>query len=608
MAPENIPSSKDIIRAGKLEIVTPTSESNSPAPEAQSVHNLKSRVQSFIQSLREESNDTAAQKHLDSIITHVAQKYNVSASDIRGLLGEESKNIIRDKPDIDLTPELQAKILADILSALHAALETKDNSTLANLEHVFDNFLQDTELDVEHIPEVELAVKQEQQRVAVLLGGISAAALDAVVVTVAKKIHVDEQQVRILIQSLSKDIIREHSESGLSLQMRLAALRRIREALENIAGDEVVRALRSTSIDDLIESVHVTDEQRQQWESMRKLDIPKNARVQLISVSGAHDFETPAEHPYVQKMLTEALGHDVGSISIDNRGAKEDILRSMTAALSEGDYDYRLLYFSSHGITPSAWGVAEEGAVDDEFLVLSGDPNIISHALNRADTLPFEIVRYADGRTPSVSEKTSTGILDTVEQGTVLKVDGEEVTVHRTESIQVFLKTYLITKERALTGLSVREITQCIRNATTHQSELHDGVPPEEHLQILFDNCYAGSAVGEGLMENPNVQAVLASSAASEVSRMENGTNIGNFLHALFENTVTESKDAPSVRIGAGYIHADMELNAKPFERQNPKAEVRNEHGEIIKVSSVSHEPPLRFRDLPAPLGEAQLA
>ncbi len=558
-------------------------------PEQQSIVDLY--TQEIIQTIKYIE---ASQRNLDSIkewrktnrnaedlladaLTSVSKKINMPVDTLRSIC--EAKNFFEEQKDLPT-----GLLLAEKAEALKTVVDTylkTERSVIENQKY--------------------LTVLKGWRGIEVHNGSAEDLFTEALA-DVSKKARIAPEVLRAVCDAKSLYEQQKDLPTDLSLAEKAKAIKTVHDTfveLENRFRSEQALETEVLDIDALIAKTNVSAEQKAQWKQMLTLDIPKDARIKVISLIGGAGLSMKGELDHVKSGLKKAKGTStvIYASTIDNtKLTKEETLVAMKREEEADDADFIIVYASSHGLTPSIdtpelpmrLGFTELGSKDDIFHIQN------EKATDTADSKMYKYYSEATEAVQALLKENPNFFKDRKGQPRVIK-PGEIVTIgkHNIRIIEDTKEPDELIK-RLLLYLYVQDIAQhsvSSDDLLKLQQEAVSKNPKKEVLYIL-DNCFSGSATDDRLASLPSTKAILAASSADEPARESSKTHRGEFMEELFHNLELGNS------LGEAFIRADIKLNFSAHPRfspssgakhwQNPSGAVKNVKGETIRVSSVS--------------------
>jgi len=458
-----------------------------------------------------------------------------------------------------VTPELHQQIVDALITEVQSASENKEKLAYA----------------IEIAGEIQNYVQGEMY-------GDKDSIISAALTQTSEQTGVSVEELQSFMENpdiLNMEMFESHGDMQVILNQLLASLSNEIDLarLSDIDIDGL-------NINELISSFEVSEEQKEQWLALLNLDIPQNARVKVIYVFGGKNLDMSGE---IDAMRAGFNGMDLDQapsiVEIDNLTlSKDEILQRVEEEMRDESYDVVIPFFSSHGFTMSTeenGGLAEVNAPDDTFVVVN-EP--ASEALEHNKEVRAKLFEKSEQIVASVLQRYpdllgSRSATRPVE----INLGGRSVVLNESfensndlsRRVTNLLATVVLS-ESSITSDDLLSLQRKIMGDTNDRS-----------LIYMFDNCFSGSATDDALAHDSSTKAILASSAETEVSWQDTESDEGKgaFMSGVFEHL------EQGMSLGEAFIRTDMKLHSVRG-KQNPRAAVRNEDGDFIRVSSIQED------------------
>lgn len=441
----------------------------------------------------------------------------------------------------------------------------------------------------------------------------------------------------------SKEVMSEEEEK---MQHQLEEDKIISKNEEEIALERM-EILGIKTIDELIGDAEVSQEQKDSWRALAKLDIPKEAKIKIVAVMGDPDFDKCRELPLILEAM-KVHHPNVTLAFIDNNLPKVEKMKMLAHEFNSPSDEIIIPYFSSHGDTKSSYeekGIAVNSP-EDTFTVVSGyrkKAMDIRDAKDNEDATEMVRIYTSELIDPATHE------IKPIVPGTIFRLGDREVTckgyeqeirqrykyvedeipldprklliseaeVNKAKPRQLI--PYTPEEKQKISEDDLRSLFDSLLSKNSHKKIVEEdinmmdlatlqnaAIGKNQEFIYIFENCFSGSATNDAIASADGTKAILASSSESEPSWHNHALKSGVFMHHLFSMV----KDGSS--LGEAFIRTDLFLHTKRIELekkgvwhqpiQNPKAAIRDGKS-MIEVTSIQNQ-----EDRTPPLGEEEIA
>jgi|GEM_PF-5431413 hypothetical protein len=540
---------------------------------------IQKHVNGINQLLTTSDDNEKPQQILDELISEVAKIHGVNEELIRTILDVD----LEDGESLSTSLEEQEKIVELLHQKLRERFVKEDEQQLRDIEHALAEEGQESESNQAILQRQRIAsLLQKQERW-----------------TEEKFQKATEQAAAALQYPL--DLVQELAKTDPSAANNQLTERQQGVLLTIVANqfeDEVAAMesdnykkfwhnadnLRGIDTTDLIDCASVSEKQKEAWRKMMMFDFPRDIPITVVALHGAHDFETDEECAHIQSSLEKYAGRKVEVREVDNTKPKEEVLAMLNQEALNIEEGYVLFYFSSHGTSQHMGGAARPNSETDDFLVMSGNQEIIDSCTESAKKAREQyFIEHPEHREGAEARNAEINGEEFLSEGSVVTIGEETMTIPMdiSDSSQFvnFLFNYYINKGKADTGISMSELVAI-------QQKMDENVENEGGVKrcYMFDNCHAGSALHEGLMQSERTDAVFASSATEQFSYSNAYMKgRGNYMHKVFQFI------GQGYSPGESYVRADIAMNGLSKNMQNPKATIRDNDGAVMDVALLSN-------------------
>lgn len=363
---------------------------------------------------------------------------------------------------------------------------------------------------------------------------------------------------------------------------------------------------------------NVSPEQIEQWKQIAEFDLPPNAKVKFIAVIGGEGLDMGNEPQLIRDTLNAQFGKEgtVDMVVIDNMAlTSKEILARMEEEAADPRYDVIIPYYSSHGFSRSILSFLPEvkaKTAEDRFYV-QNENSIDNEALTKEVETAFDafqkdnpdfFVHDPDNLDLSIDLADRVAGVITEEGGKVLTAGNLNARfsqgTYNKELAKRVLKQALFQKKLMESSIGSDQLEALQKRVSLLQEN--------KKFVSIFDNCFAGSVLNEGLADAPGTLAVFTGTSADQIGLQNEFAKQGVFMKEFFRLWKEES-----MPMGEAFVRADMKLNLLKFgkygenledeytgkqDAQNPSAIVRkkDKDGNDVKihVTSVRGDPLFR--------------